>query len=70
MAMGGGRGTESAPSSPSSSPQLCMPDEEDLESVPLLRPSLRTLCKERGERGERDRLGCLQNCSTHRQTES
>lgn len=44
MAMGGGRGTVSAPSSPSSSPQLCMPDDEDLESVPLLRPSLRTLC--------------------------
>lgn len=43
MAMGGGRGTESAPSSPSSSPQLCMPDELDLDSVPLDRPSLRTL---------------------------
>lgn len=44
MAIGGGRGTESAPSSPSSSPQLCMPDELDLDSVPLDRPSLRTLC--------------------------
>lgn len=43
--MGGGRGTESAPSSPSSSPQLCMPDELDLDSVPLDRPSLRTLCR-------------------------
>lgn len=43
MAMGGGRGTASAPSSPSSSPQLCMPDDEDFESVPLLRPSFRPL---------------------------
>lgn len=43
MAMGGGRGTASAPSSPSSSPQLCMPEDEDLESVPLLRPSFRPL---------------------------
>lgn len=51
MAIGGGRGTESAPSSPSSSPQLCIPEEEDLESVPLLRPSFLTLCKEnRGTR--------------------
>lgn len=41
MAIGGGRGTASAPSSPSSSPQLCMPDEEDLDRVPLLSPSLR-----------------------------
>lgn len=41
IAIGGGRGTASAPSSPSSSPQLCMPDEEDLDRVPLLRPSLR-----------------------------
>lgn len=45
MAIGGGRGTESAPSSPSSSPQLCIPEEEDLDSVPLLRPSFLTLCK-------------------------
>lgn len=41
--MGGGSGTASAPSSPSSSPQLCMPEEEDLDSVPLLRPSFRPL---------------------------
>lgn len=45
MAMGGGSGTASAPSSPSSSPQLCMPDDDDLDSVPLLRPSFRALCK-------------------------
>lgn len=44
MAIGGGRGTESAPSSPSSSPQLCMPDELDFDRVPLDKPSLRTLC--------------------------
>lgn len=44
MAIGGGRGTESAPSSPSSSPQLCMPEELDLDNVPLDKPSLRTLC--------------------------
>lgn len=46
MAMGGGSGTASAPSSPSSSPQLCMPEEEDLDSVPLLRPSFRPLCNQ------------------------
>lgn len=45
MAIGGGRGTESAPSSPSSSPQLCMPEELDLDKVPLDRPSLRTRWK-------------------------
>ncbi|TNN79746.1 hypothetical protein EYF80_009979 [Liparis tanakae] len=48
MAIGGGRGTASAPSSPSSSPQLCMPDEEDLERVPLLSPSLRIRWRKRG----------------------
>lgn len=47
MAIGGGRGTASAPSSPSSSPQLCMPDEEDLDRVPLLNPSLRIRWRER-----------------------
>lgn len=49
MAIGGGRGTASAPSSPSSSPQLCIPDEEDFERVPLLSPSLRMRCRERQE---------------------
>lgn len=48
MAIGGGRGTESAPSSPSSSPQLCMPEELDLDNVPLDKPSLRTLCNTHG----------------------
>lgn len=46
MAMGGGRGMVSVPSSHSSSPQLCMPDEDDLESVPLPRPSILILCEE------------------------
>lgn len=46
MAIGGGSGTASAPSSPSSSPQLCMPDEEDLDRVPLLSPSLRIRWRE------------------------
>lgn len=47
MAIGGGRGTASAPSSPSSSPQLCIPDEEDLDRVPLLSPSLRIRWREK-----------------------
>lgn len=47
MAIGGGRGTESGPSSPSSSPQLCIPEEEDLERVPLLNPSFLILCEDR-----------------------
>lgn len=47
MAIGGGRGTASAPSSPSSSPQLCMPEEEDLDRVPLLSPSLRIRWRDR-----------------------
>lgn len=56
IAIGGGRGTASAPSSPSSSPQLCMPDEEDLESVPLLSPSLRIRCREK-KNGDYEMVG-------------
>lgn len=47
IAIGGGRGTASAPSSPSSSPQLCIPEDDDFESVPLLSPSFRPLCGEK-----------------------
>lgn len=55
MAIGGGRGTASAASSPSSSPQLCMPEEDDLESVPLLRPSYLILCRDiRGKKMRKD----------------
>lgn len=61
MAIGGGRGTESAPSSPSSSPQLCMPEELDLDNVPLDRPSLRTLCNTQKVR-QRFNQNSLQSC--------
>jgi len=53
MAIGGGRGTESGPSSPSSSPQLCIPEEEDLDKVPLLKPSFLILCEDRRERNRK-----------------